>query len=273
MNRLSVSLIITTYNWPKALDRVLDSVMKQHHLPKHFEVIIADDGSTSKTQLCINQWREKLDVPLTHVWQSDEGFRAARIRNKAAKRSKHDYLIFIDGDCLFGPDFISKHIKLAERGWFVAGNRVLFSPQYSNDLLQGTTSIPTKLQQWYSLWRSKKINRLMPQISLPLGILRKCARTRWQGAKTCNLGVWREDFLAVNGLDESYEGWGFEDSDLVARLINDGIFKKIGKFCVPVFHLHHQEVNRDNSKRNFEALQQTIITRATKARKGIYQSL
>ena len=34
------------------------------------------------------------------------------------------------------------------------------------------------------------------------------------GLLGCNLGVWKDDLLAVNGFDEDYEGWGREDSDL-----------------------------------------------------------
>lgn len=49
-------------------------------------------------------------------------------------------------------------------------------------------------------------------------------------------------FLAVNGFDEAYEGWGFEDSDLAIRLINLGMQRKLGLFATTVFHLYHREM-------------------------------
>ena len=43
----SVALIISTYEWPEALDRVLASVAAQSCPPT--EVIVADDGSGAAT--------------------------------------------------------------------------------------------------------------------------------------------------------------------------------------------------------------------------------
>ena len=43
-----ISVIVTTYNWPEALERCLHSLFAQHD--PAFEIIIADDGSTSTNQ-------------------------------------------------------------------------------------------------------------------------------------------------------------------------------------------------------------------------------
>lgn len=45
---MKTTLLITTYNWPKALELVLYSVLHQHVKPD--EVVIADDGSTEETK-------------------------------------------------------------------------------------------------------------------------------------------------------------------------------------------------------------------------------
>ena len=44
---MTVSLIISTYNWPRALYLCLDSVMQQTVMPS--EILIADDGSDRKS--------------------------------------------------------------------------------------------------------------------------------------------------------------------------------------------------------------------------------
>ena len=59
---MQTSLIITTYNWPQALDLVLQSVMHQSVLPD--EVIIADDGSVNSTKVVIDRHREHFPVRL-----------------------------------------------------------------------------------------------------------------------------------------------------------------------------------------------------------------
>ena len=51
---MSVSLIITSYNWPAALDACLESVEKQSQPP--VEVLIADDGSLPDTRELIMRW-------------------------------------------------------------------------------------------------------------------------------------------------------------------------------------------------------------------------
>jgi GT2 family glycosyltransferase len=71
----------------------------------------------------------------------------------------------------------------------------------------------------------------------------------WKGVMTCNLSALRSDLLRVNGLDESYTGWGLEDSDLVIRLIRAGIGNKNARFSVPVLHLWHRKVTAAISKK------------------------
>src|SRR5687768_1923232 len=83
------SLIISTYNWPEALNLCLQSVCSQSVLPD--EVIIADDGSTIETFDMIEEMKRRFPVPLVHVWQEDDGFQLAKIRNKAIARASHEY--------------------------------------------------------------------------------------------------------------------------------------------------------------------------------------
>ncbi len=120
-----ISVIVTTYNREDALNTVLRSLARQ--TDKNFEVIVADDGSAATTEALVEAWKTKLGHPLAHVWHEDRGFRAAEIRNRAILASHADYVIFLDGDCVTRPDFVATHRALAERGWFVTGNRILLS--------------------------------------------------------------------------------------------------------------------------------------------------
>ena len=94
----SVALIIATYNWPKALEQTLRSVVHQTILPN--EVLIADDGSDERTANLIQKFKEAHPtLNIVHVWHEDNGFRLAAIRNKAIRMAQSDYIIQIDGDC------------------------------------------------------------------------------------------------------------------------------------------------------------------------------
>lgn len=271
MNKPSISLIITTYNWPQALEQVLKSVMHQKSPGVPVEVLIADDGSGQETVECVQKWQKNFPYPLIHVWQKDEGFQAARIRNLAVQQARHDYLIFVDGDCILSPHFLKRHIQIAEPSWFVSGNRVLLSEKFSHSVLKYNISLcHFGINDWMNSWHQGFSNKLFPNLFLPLPIIRKSFKRRWQGAKTCNLGMWRQDFLAVKGFDEGFKGWGFEDSDLIVRLINKGIFNKRGRFCVTVYHLWHEEVSRDKQCLNLTALQKTIKEKRTLSTKGVF---
>lgn len=267
----SISLIITTYNWPTALEQILQSVQHQRAWGSSLEIIIADDGSAKDTQVLIQAWQQRLSFPLIHVWQPDSGFRAARIRNLAAQKAKHPYLIFIDGDCILSPNFLKRHLALAEKNWFVSGNRVLLSEKFSQAIIKYKISLcHYGLKDWLNAWHQKFTNKILPNIYLPNHVLRKCYKKRWAGAKTCNLGLWRSDFLSVKGFDEGFQGWGFEDSDLIVRLINNNVFHKNGRLGVPVYHLWHTEAPRDKHDSNLLSLQQTIQEGRTQSQQGVF---
>lgn len=245
METFSISVIVTTYNRRDALEAVLNGLADQRD--RDFETVIADDGSDPPA--C-----GLAAAPVKCVWHPHEGFRAGAIRNRAVKAASGDYLIFLDGDCVPGRSFIARHRKHAERGWFVAGNRVLLSEQATIRYLKTGTIIGTPV----GAWLHGDINRIAPLFSLP--IPRKLSPTKWQGAKTCNLGVWRKDFDRIDGFDEAYRGWGHEDSDLVVRLIRSGVRRKDGRFATGVIHLWHPPSDRTSEPRNLRRLHDLLVT-------------
>jgi GT2 family glycosyltransferase len=152
----------------------------------------------------------------------------------------------------------------------VAGNRILLSEEFTRSVL--AESLP--IQAWSApQWRAARargdINRTLPLARVPLGPLRKVATRRWQRVRTCNLGVWVDDFRRVNGFDESFAGWGFEDSDLAVRLLNAGIRRKEGAFATGVLHLWHRENDRRHEGTNWDRLQSRIRSREMRADAGL----
>ena len=268
----TISVIVTTYNWPSALDHVLAGLAEQSYAA--MEVIIADDGSGEETKACISQWQSRVNFPLKHCWQPDEGFRAGQIRNKAVLMASHDYIIFLDGDCIPQPSFVKRHAQLAEKGWFVSGTRLLLQKEFTHQLLQGTPKAHRLSFVHWCLTRLKgDCNRCVTLLPFPLGWLRRMSPKRWQGVKTCNLGVWREDVLRVNGFDAHFSGWGFEDSDLIIRLLRCGFRRKQGKYATTVLHLWHPEQDRSALTANQALLDRTLLGNAIWASDGIAQIL
>jgi len=270
---MRIAVIVTTYNRPDALAAVLEGYLAQDDV--NFEVQVADDGSRPDTSSFVKQFQARATFPIHHIWQEDDGFRAAAIRNRAIAATSADYIIFTDGDCIPLTDFVSRHRLLSEQSCFLSGNRMLLSQQFTERVL--AEKIPVHLwgmHDWLTARMQGQINRLLPLLRLPdIAWLRKRAPQRWQGAKTCNLSAFREDLLRVNGLDESYIGWGQEDSDLVVRLIRAGLSNKSARFAAPVLHLWHKENDRSHLEENQLRLQQVLSATHIQAIKGVDQYL
>ena len=259
-----ISVIVTTYNREDALEAVLSALSGQ--TDREFEVVVADDGSRPTTAALIERWKGRLGVPLSHVWQADRGFRAAEIRNRALLAARGDYCVFLDGDCIARADFVATHRRLAERGWFVTGNRVLLSRELTAAVLrEGVLPQTWNLAQWINRRAQGGVNRLAAVLRLPLGPLRKLRPGQWLGARSCNLAVWRSDLERVDGFDASFRGWGREDSDLLIRLLHSGVRRKDGRFATGVIHLWHEEEDRsqlDANDARLDAVQRSDRVRA-----------
>ena len=262
---MKTAIVVTTYNRPDALEMVLAGYCDQSD--QDFTLIVADDGSTQDTANVVQQFARRASFALSHVWHEDRGFRAAAIRNRAVASTTADYVVFTDGDCVPSRHFVRRHKALAEPGYFLGANRVLLNQALTEQVLRDRLSIHTwSGMDWALSWLRGNVNRLMPLMVLPDGFYRKWAPDRWEGIKTCNLSAWRSDLIRVNGLDESYEGWGLEDSDLVIRLIRAGVKHKTARCAAPVFHLWHSEQDRlgltANQKRLNELCQSTAVQAA-----------
>ena len=263
-----ISVVVATFNREDALDVVLRSLASQDD--RDFEVIIADDGSGPATRQLVQSWVPTLGARLIHVWHQDRGFRLAEIRNRAILRCSGTICIFIDGDCIARPNFVAVHRRLAEPGWFVAGNRVLLGRHLTERILTEKLR-PERWPPaaWIAARRSADVNRLLPLVTLPLGPLRKLDGRNWKRARGTNLAIAREDLLRVNGFDTAYSGWGREDSDIAVRLIRSRVRCKDGRFASGVLHLWHPENDRSQMTRNDQRLEAVISSTRIAATAGL----
>jgi glycosyltransferase involved in cell wall biosynthesis len=267
----TVSVIVTTYNRPTSLLRVLDALAAQD--THDFEIVVADDGSRDATRDAIAAWAERSPVPIAHVWHPDTGFRVAAIRNRGLAVARAPYVIFLDGDCVPPTWFVAAHRALAEPGWFLAGNRLLLSRRLTERVEAEQRPIH---RDGFATWLARRltggINRVLPLIRRPDGEWRKRAAHAWTRPKSCNLSGWRADFERVNGYDERYEGWGREDSDLVIRLMHAGVLQKSARFAAPVFHLWHREADRSKLRDNDARLEALLASKRVRAEQGLAEA-
>lgn len=242
MSYTSADILITTFNRPETLELVLQSLQFQTVAPR--SVIIADDGSNESTQHLIREWQEKLHV--IHCWIPDNGFRAARSRNIALKKVSTDYVIMIDGDCVVPPTFVEAHLALAADNKIIAGGRHLLDQQKTSSILKSELS------------SSSEIFRPIKFLRLRLGILRDMSPNHWNSVRTCNLSAPLKLIKAINGFDESYVGWGREDTDFVIRLTRTNARIRSGRFAAAVCHLWHPEAPRTQLSLNDDKLNRLL---------------
>jgi glycosyltransferase involved in cell wall biosynthesis len=263
-----ISVVITTYNRPDALTAVVEACFAQSE--RDFEIIIADDGSTAATAHCIEALKARSPVPLQHVWQPDDGFRAAMARNRGTLAARGEYIVFLDGDCVPQRDFIAQHRKLAKRGFLVSGSRVLLSAELTGRILAEHIDLPaaSALQKLAHRLRGD-FNKVLQVLLRWPDLWRESRRFTWRRIKSCNLGVWRSDLDLVNGFDESFLGWGHEDSDLVVRLFNAGVMRKDGACATEVFHLWHREAKRDQESSNRRVVLERAADKTILATRGL----
>jgi len=259
----STSLIISTYNWPQALEQSLKSIKNQWVLPN--EVIIADDGSTDETKQLIDKLRKGFPVPIHHCWIEDKGFRLAKARNEALKIAKHDYILQIDGDIILDEYYVYDQVNFAQKGSFARGSRVLLNHGISQKLFNKEIKQPNVLM--------KGVINFFNGIRIPfLQKLISFNRLTIVGVRGCNMAYWKKDAFLVNGYNEDIQGWGREDSEFVARLVNNGIYKRNLRMGGIQYHLYHKEYDRKLLTKNDDILTRTIEKKLTICKNGINKS-
>lgn len=256
------TLIITTYNWPAALDLTLCSVARQSVLPD--EVIVADDGSGPQTRQVVTQWQERLRSALTHVWQADEGFRLARSRNRAIAAARGDYVIIVDGDMVLHRHFIADHARAARHGCFIQGVRLLTGPEAAARMLEQHQLDLGFFTRDIRRRRHTIRNRLLSALVFK-------ERTGQRAIRGCNQAYWKSDLIRVNGFNEAFVGWGREDNEIAARMYNAGVKRRNLKFQALAIHLHHPLRHAQMGVRNAAVLHETIEQRKAWCPLGLSQ--
>jgi len=256
----STSLLVSTYNWPEALEQSLKSIKSQKVLPN--EVIIADDGSTGETKALIDRVKTDFPVPIHHCWIEDKGFRLAKARNEALKTAKYDYIIQIDGDIILDRHYIEDQVYFARKGSFVRGSRVLLNEEVSQKLFKNEIRMPHVLM--------KGVINFFNGIRLPFfQKLISMKRLSIQGIRGCNMAYWKKDAFLVNGYNEDIQGWGREDSEFVARLVNNGIYKRNLRMGGVQYHIYHKEYDRKLLTTNDDILTKTLTNNMKDCENGI----
>ena len=139
-----LSIIIPTYNTPIPLIKeTIESVKKQFY--KNFEVIVYDDASKDEN---FKKYLERINKGNIKVFLSKKNNGISKSSNMAVKKSKGEYLVFLDHDDTLSQDALFETVKFLnnkrvdyiysdEDKLYYKGEREdpFFKPDFSYDLL------------------------------------------------------------------------------------------------------------------------------------------
>ena len=267
---MRISAIITTYNQPDQLEKVMWGYALQRYA--NFELIIADDGSDLATTEVIDRVAGASGLDVVHVWHDDKGFRKTEILNRAIVAASGDYLIFSDGDCIPRDDFVAEHVRLAHPGRFLSGGYIKLPREVSaaisvEDIKSGRAMDSARLKSlgWHPGKRALRLlrGRVVPAL---LDVVTPTRRT-WNGH---NSSAFRAAIIAANGFDMDM-GYGGEDRALGERLENSGIHGMQVRHRTPCLHLFHERpyVDAARWKLNHEIRERIRKNGETRAKTGI----
>lgn len=264
-SEITISVIISTYNHPEWLEKVLWGYEVQTY--KHFEIVIADDGSTQETKKLIDRFNAEGKLSIIHVWHEDNGFQKSEILNKSILASNSDYLLFSDGDCIPKEDFVEIHQKNKKQGCFISGGYFML-PMATSKAIEKEVIYNQKVfdKDWLyanGVAKTFKMNKLSSS-----GFFEKFmnfitpTKATWNGH---NSSGWKADIIKINGFDERMQ-YGGQDRELGERLVNLGIKSIQLRYSAIVVHLDHKrgyknQVSIDKNK---------AIRKATRDTKSIF---
>ncbi|MFM7413132.1 MAG: glycosyltransferase [Planctomycetota bacterium] len=217
-NSVDVSILVTTYRRPRHLGLALESIARQRLDTTTIEVVVSDDGSDDETAEVVSRFAARSGIATRFVSQPHDGFRLARARNAAARLARGSYLVFLDGDCMIPPHHVASHVARRRPGTALLGYCARLTEPASRTLC------PEELA-------AVDLDGLVPSAERRL-LGRRHRKAWWRTALRHptkprlaggDFGVWRDDFVAVNGFDEQFVGWGQEDDDLGLRLRAAGV--------------------------------------------------
>lgn len=206
-----ISIIIPNYKKLDLLKITLDCLNTQ--TDKNFEVIVSDDGTPIddiNNFININKFNFSLKV----IWQRDIGCRISKARNNGILEANYDLFLIMDNDILLPPNFIEKIRR------FEGMNYINVIPPIWSCVDMSDNDIMLKSSDRFSLIESLGSRLYHNEVFVSMWIISK-------------------DLLyAVNGFDELYDEYGYEDLDF--RLRVDHFLEKNGRRS-DILELHRHE--------------------------------
>lgn len=215
---IEFSIVIPTWNRKERLIDLVKKIIKINTNFDKYEIIICDSNSTDGTENLINSFiKQNFDINIKiHNTKFNN---VSQKRNFGIKKSKFNFIILIDDDCLPDDSFFYKYEELCKKYY---GKKLIFSGMYLTD--------KDKIQKSnYYRYRDTRNYKIIKNNYLDYEFI------DFWNIVTGNLCFEKKILLENNILfNEEITGYGFEDVDWGYRIAKQNI--KIVKVDVGVLH-------------------------------------
>ncbi|BBY19362.1 glycosyltransferase family 2 protein [Mycolicibacterium litorale] len=192
-----IDIVIPTRDRPAQLATTLEALRNQSC--DRLRVIVVDDGGRTRAEnLVPNQLRRSM--PIRFI-RNEESIGPGGSRNRGAEASGAPYIVFMDDDCIADRDLIARH-----RAALMAGG-----PTVS---LGPILSPPGQRLPVWTHWDADRLGREYRRLATGE------SQPGWRHVYTGNVGLRRDDFVAVGGFDTRFARQ--EDVELGRRLARYG---------------------------------------------------
>ncbi len=244
MSHHKISVIVSVYNRPRHLYWCLKGLC--HQTFEDFEVIVSDDGSGKEVEKVIQGFKDKF-ARLMHVWGIHVPFGKVLAINRSVMASSGDLLVFIDADCIPDTNLIETYVRNRKEGnHFYPGGAFFVDERTSSKILSSNMPYEKALRlARASVPFSKKLEMIKRQINANVYRIFNLKRPKGYGG---NIAIERDAFWKVGGYDEDFRMRG-QDTDLVSRMVLEGISFVPLYTKAKVYHLHHEKFREDPRER------------------------
>jgi glycosyltransferase involved in cell wall biosynthesis len=223
-----LSVVVCAYNQNRELAVALEGWRRQ--TCQDFVLVVVRDGGDENPQSVL--WNaDPVRLIYSPLPNSDDTFRLAAARNQGVAVShavcpQADYIVFTDADCVPDERFVELHAANMCYGKLTVGFRNYCGRCYDYDALKAT---------------KYRDDDRMADVSVHSACVMSPAN-----CYGVNLGMPKAALVGVNGFDEDFESWGWEDVDLATRLQRLGYDWTVMRDCF-VWHIDHprRSVTRD----------------------------
>lgn len=234
-----ISVIVAVYNRLNYARNILKCLLNQ--TKGIYELIFVDDGSQENLFENIEDLIPFCKFKIKHVYQKDLGFRLSRSRNNGVRNCEGDYLIFLDQDVIFSEDFIESIYNAREKRVIVY-TQALISTEEEKKKIQNKIEENIDFDKIYLEIRKEEKKKVKKKIfKAKLYKILHFLKLRTRGGKMTGLmfSLYKEDFININGFDEKYKAYGYEDDDFCNRFFKYGKGTKAIELNMYPIHMYH----------------------------------